>query len=559
MSNKNSKDNGKLRYIAYVRKSEEREERQQLSHAAQERKIKEQFRDLNIVKWMQPESKSAFKPGRPIFNEMLRLVDEGKADGLVFYSPNRASRNEIDAAAVTYRLRSGVLEDLKFCTYNFENTNEGILMLQMLLNQSQYESAKQGKDVKRGMVQKVISGERPGIVPTGYMKQPVVVDGEPVRVKDKIVTKTVSDPERIDLVRKMWTMLLSEVYTPRQIRQIANEKWHYTLRRTKKTGGKPIGLSSIYRIFNNPFYAGYIVHEGEWHKGQHEPIITIEEFDRAQVILGNRGKPRLGANGYAYTSLIKCGECGCSIVAKTNRKFVKREGKTATYVHYYCTRKSDTRPCTQSKYTRLEDLEAEIDAELGKYTILPEFRDLALEILNREHKVEVKERNQVYRMQQSKRAQVQKQLDELVDMRTRGLLDDDEYRDQKNRLKHQLLRVDEELGNTEKRADDWLELTEKAFNFATYARVHFRTGDLAAKRDILMTLGENLLLKDQKLTLTPSEWLVPIGKQYPAVEKAYLRKVRTNKKATSKEKEMALSSVSETWRARWDSNPRHPA
>ena len=109
---------------------------------------------------------------------MLRLIDAGIADGLVFYSPNRASRNEIDAAAITYRLRGSALKDLKFCTYSFENTNEGILMLQMLLSQSQYESAKQGKDVKRGMVQKAISGERPGIVPTGYMKAPVMVEGQ---------------------------------------------------------------------------------------------------------------------------------------------------------------------------------------------------------------------------------------------------------------------------------------------------------------------------------------------------------------------------------------------
>ena len=102
-----SNDTNKLRYIAYVRKSEERQERQQLSHQAQIRKIKEQFPGMNIVKWMEPESRSAFKPGKPIFNEMLKMVDEGKADGLVFYAPNRASRIEIDAAAITYRLRAG--------------------------------------------------------------------------------------------------------------------------------------------------------------------------------------------------------------------------------------------------------------------------------------------------------------------------------------------------------------------------------------------------------------------------------------------------------------------
>jgi site-specific DNA recombinase len=553
-------DNNKsLRYIAYIRKSEEREERQQLSHEAQRRKIKEQFPDLTIVKWMDPESRSAFKPGRPIFDEMIRLIDGGKADGLVFYSPNRASRNEIDAAAITYRLRGSALKDLKFCTYSFENTNEGILMLQMLLSQSQYESAKQGKDVKRGMVQKAISGERPGIVPTGYMKVPVTVDGQVIMAKDKVITKTVFDPERIELVKKMWTMLLSGVYTPRQIRKIANEEWNYTLRKTRKTGGKPIGLSSIYRIFNNLFYTGSVVHEGEVYAGVHEGIITLKEFDEAQRILGKRGRLRTGEHAHAYTGLVECGECGCSIVGKSNTKFIKGEKRMKTYVHYYCTRKSDLRPCTQSIYTSLEAFEAQVDAELAKYTILPEFRDLALEILNRSHKVEVHDRSKVYKMQQIKRRQVQDQLDSLVDMRTRNLLDDDEYTSQRNRLKAELARIDESLRGTETRADDWLELTEKAFNFATYARIHFRDGDTATKRGILITLGQNLTLKDQKISLTPSKWLVPIAQDYPAIEAKYLSKVRTNKKATPKVKEMALASISDEWRARRDLNPRHPA
>ena len=245
--------------------------------------------------------------------------------------------------------------------------------------------------------------------------------------------------------------------------------------------------------------------------------------------------------------------------AKTNTKFLKGENRMKTYVHYYCTRKSDIRPCNQSIYTSVEAFEAQVDVELAKYTILPEFRDLALEILNRNHKVEVHERSKIYIMQQSKRKQGQAQLDNLVDMRTRDLLDDEEYATQRNRLKAKLLRIDENLRGTETRANDWLELTEKAFNFATYARVHFNKGDTATKRGILMTLGQNLTLKDQKITLTPNEWLVPIAENYPAIEALYLSKVRTNKKATPKVKEMALASVSGKWRARRDSNPRHPA
>lgn len=557
--NKLSHQPRKLRYIAYVRKSEVREDRQELSHIAQINAIKERFPDLNIIEWLDPESKSAFTPGRPIFNDMLEMVQEGKADGIVAWHPNRLSRNEIDSATITYMLRDK-LKDIKFCSYNFDNSAEGIMMLQMVMNQSQYESSKQGRDVKRGMKQKALTGERPGVVPTGYMKITLKDSyGEPIRHKDGYATNTGFDPERIELVKRMWSMLLSGAYTAAEIRRISKDEWGFTIRKTAKTGGGPMSSSSIYRMFNNPFYAGYIKHNGEMHKGNHEAIITLDEFDYAQKLLGAKGKPRKGVNEYAYSGMIKCGECACSIVGKTNTKFVKRENRMVSYVHYYCTRKSEIRICSQTKYTRVENIEAEIDRELAKFTILPEFRDLALKILNRNHVLEVADRTAINESQTKKRSSIQAQLDKLVDMRTRDLLDDAEYMEQRNRLKLELSKADSAIGQTKERSEKWLELTEEVFDFASFARIRFRNGDLKTKRQILATLGENFELKDGKLTLQQSEWLVPIVEQYPDLEKEYLRRVGTNKKATSKEKEEALSLIFDTWRASGDLNPGHPA
>ena len=563
-----------LRYIAYVRKSDPRKERQLLSHKTQARRIKEHFPDLNIVKWLEPESQSAFVPGRPIFNRMLRMIKNGEADGIVCYNTNRLSRNEIDAAEITYMLRQKKILDLKFCNYTFENTPEGIMMLQFLLSQSQYESSKQGKFVSDGMTEKAIGGERPGQVALGYMKVPVLDEKGQLIIKQKdqkVLTQTAKDPERYDLVNKIWRMFLSGTYTVPQIqKQITAEglTTRFVFKKDKnteikiKSGGGPITKTGVYRILTNRYYAGWIYHKGEYHEGNHKRIkmISLEDFDYAQTLLGKKGKPRIGVNEYAYTSILRCGKCGCSIAGKVVHKWVKSEKRMKAFVYYHCTRSSGKRPCDQVKYTTLEQLEAEIDAELAKYTILPEFRDLALEILHRNHKIEVKERNQIFKLQVKKRKQVQEQLDELVSMRTRKLLDDDEYVDQKNKLKFELANVRDGLQNTEQRVDDWLELTEKAFDFATYARIRFQTTkDLKVRRDILLTLGQNLLLKDHKLTLERSEWLVPIAEQYPKLEAKYLRNIRTIKKPSRKERIIALEPIIDSWRAQWDSNPRHAA
>ena len=172
--------------------------------------------------------------------------------------------------------------------------------------------------------------------------------------------------------------------------------------------------------------------------------------------------PRLNKNAYAYTSLIKCGKCGCAVAGKTNEK----------YVHYFCIRKSDKRPCDQTKYTSVEALEEEIENELTKYEILPEFRDLAIDILKRNNTLEVGDREAIYKTQQKARHDTQAKLDGLVDMRLKGQLDDADYDRQRERYKREISGIDELLRGTEKRSDSWLELTEQAFNFATYARHH---------------------------------------------------------------------------------------
>ena len=109
-------------------------------------------------------------------------------------------------------------------------------------------------------------------------------------------------------------------------------------------------------------------------------------------------------------------------------------------------------------------------------------------------------------------------------------------------------KIDEELRGTEDRAEKWLELTEMAFDFATNAQVYFRTGDLRKKRDILMTLGTNLVLKDQKLLLEPNEWLVKLGEGYPAVEAEYLE-ARTENNDPINAKTAALATVNDKWRS----------
>jgi DNA invertase Pin-like site-specific DNA recombinase len=524
-----------IKYFAYLRKSTEEEERQVLSIITQKEKIAEEFGDFDIE--FIEETRSAFLPyNRSAFADMIDRMKRGDRRGLVAWHPDRLSRNEIDAATVTYMIRTGQILDLKFGSYYFDNSPEGIWMLQMALSQSQYSSAKLSKDVKRGMEKKVSMGWRPGVAPLGYLN-----DKESTKGEKKILV----DPESFPLLRKIIDLMLTGSHTPPQILKIATREWGFRTRKSKRRAGGEWSMSGIYKFLTNPFYAGLFKYNGVLYPGKHQPMMTLAEFDKIQELLGRKGKTRPKKHEFAFTGLIRCGECGCLVTAETKNKLLKNGG-ISEHTYYHCTRKKKDIQCSQRKNIPVANLEFQIEQELEKYTILPEFRDWALEVLNRRNNAEIETRKRIYEAQHKALVQTQTELDNLTKMRYRDLIDDEAFLREKDLLQGKIVRLKEELRGTEQRAETWLELTEKTFNFATYARKEFLLGDLKKKREILMALGSNLTLKDGKLFIQANEWLQPIKEKYPALEAEYL-KLEPTKRRMNKAKREGLASL----RARW--------
>ena len=326
--------NTDIKYFIYVRKSSEQKERQNLSIPAQIEQIEKRFGHLDY-ETIQDE-KSAFKPyNRPGFENMMKRIHAGDRTGIIAWHPDRISRNEMDAAAITYALRTDVIHDLLFVNYNFDNTPEGIWMLQLALSQSQLESAKKGKDVKRGERLKCQMGWRPGVAPLGYENYEDHIDK---------VKKVRIDESQRQIVRRMFDLMLTGLYTPPQILTIANDEWGY-----RSKNGKKLVKSGIYNLFTRPFYYGefqFPEDSGEWYEGRHEPYITRAEFDTIQRILGREGRPRSQKHKHSYTGFIRCGECG-GFVTQEHKKKVQKNGTVHHYYLAHCTKRNKTVRCSQ--------------------------------------------------------------------------------------------------------------------------------------------------------------------------------------------------------------------
>lgn len=506
MENKKDK---KLVYFLYARKSSESEDRQVQSIEDQVNRLKELANNYGIsIKEILTEAKSAKKPNnRPVFADMLARIEKGEAQGILCWQINRLSRNPVDSGTLGWMLQQNVIQSIQTMDREYL-PDDNVLLFSIESGQANQFIIDLKKNSMRGMVGKADRGWLPSRAPLGYLN-------------DKLEHTIIEDPERFHLVRKMWDMMLTGNYTPPQIREIANSEWGFRTPKTKRDGGVEIANSVIYKMFTNLFYTGMFMWNGNTYNGNHKAMITLEEYDRVQVIMGKNGKPRAQTHEFAYTGLMRCEVCGSMYTAIEKTKMVR--GELKTYVYYHCTRRKKGVKCDQRSPMTLKDLEDQIDIDLERHTILPTFQKWALEILNRNNDKEIEERTKITETQHKNLTDTQKELDTLTKMRYRELIDDETFIKERDELKAKIAKFKALVGETENRAEKWLELTEKTFTFACYARKEFITGGLDKKREIFSALGENFLVKDKKTHITPNEWFVPIEKAYPALEEEYKR------------------------------------
>ena len=379
---------------------------------------------------------------------MMKRIERGEANGILCWQINRLTRNPIDSGKISWLLQQGILKSIQSIDRQYL-PEDNVLLFSVESGVANQYILDLSKNTKRGMRCKLEKGWQTGMPPLGYLNDK----------ENKII---VNDPERFNLIRKMWDLMLTGIYTPPKILDIANKDWGFRTRKFKRVGGKELSRSGIYQIFTNLFYAGIILNNGVQYDGKHEPIVTLDEYDRVQMLLGRKGKPRPKTHLFAFTGMIRCSECGCIYTAETKKKLLRKTRELKEYTYYHCTRKTKRVKCTQKKVIRDDDLEFQIKKEIVLCAILPKFLQWALEGLRQRKGVEVENRTTIYETLNKTLAQTQKELDELTKMRYRQLIDDDAFIREKNDLQGKIIQIKGQLGDTETRAKEWLEDTERA-------------------------------------------------------------------------------------------------
>lgn len=467
-----------MNYFLYCRKSTEAEDRQVMSIDSQRAELERAFcanPNLRIVERLS-EAKSAKAPGRPVFDEMIRRIEAGEAEGVIAWAPDRLARNSIDGGHLVYLLDTGVLKDLKFATYTFENNSQGKFMLNIMFGYSKYYSDNLSEVVKRGNRAKLERGWRPNAAPTGYLNDPV---GKTI----------VIDPERFEQVRGLFRLVL-EGESAMGAWRIAHDDWKMTTRPIRR-GGARIGRNSVHQILTNPFYAGVIRWGGQSYPGRHRPAVTWAAFEAVQARIRSPHRPSPKRRVFAYTGLIRCGACGRGVTAerKTNRY-----GRA--YVYYHCS----NRPTCREPSVERRDLDRQIGDALRRFVLPPSLERhvrRGLEALELEH---VEQRAARAGAAQAEVAELDRQSRSLTDLRLREVLTEAEFVAERERLgKARRIAVEQAQATTTPTRT--IEPAATLLAFSKYAVDWFSGGEDSDKRRILQTVTSNPTLSGKKLSI----------------------------------------------------------
>ena len=459
------------KYFIYARKSTEDEERQRLSIPAQIDELRSfaKKEGLTVVDSL-IESKTAKKPGRKIFNNLIERIQLGEANGILSWHPDRLARNAVDAGMIIHLLDTGKLLDLKFPTLQFQNNPQGKFMLSIAFGTSKYYVDNLAINTKRGLLAKAKRGGYPGQAPLGYRNK--VVNNQKVIVIDKKASP---------FIRKTFEMFATGKYSLKDISEFL-AKHDYKTRPTKIGDGyKHFKSCKIRHLLSNPFYYGVFRYNGEYFQGKHKPLISKKLFDQVQRVIEkrcwrhqrNKSNNKRGYKSFLFSNLIKCGECDYHVTSQTKTRHYKN-GNSQAFHYYHCSKGSKTKKCFQP-YLRKEKALKDLFTICQKVS-LPENK--ANWLLARLTDDEQKKQDQLSQVKAKLTHQlkgVNTKLSKLLTLHLDNLIDREEYLTQKNQLMSKKKTIEENLINL---ADYQLDNVSKAKDFV---RLTIQAGKISKK------------------------------------------------------------------------------
>lgn len=374
-----------------------------------------QSHNIKILKVFVERGESAKFADRTQLLELIDFCRQNKdtVKVLLVWKIDRFARNVTDHFSIKATLaKYGVR--IVSVTEPIDTNPEGKLMETILAGFAQFDNDIRAMRTVQGMRRKLQEGIFPWKPPLGY--KTVTKSGEKKTEPDQ------PNQPVFGLLQKAWREFATGAYTKAEIQRLMTN-WGIQTER-----GRPLSAQSIDNLFSNPYYAGILVDSwsGAEHEGKHVAMVNRSEYARVQQIIDGRNQSvphQKQRPEFPLRGLVRCQRCLRYLTGSFTR------GRTQYYPYYHCSKPS----CDRKSYSANE-----MHGEFGVFleTIAPEpqlvgrLGELIIRAANGRQATFKAKRTR----RQAELTRIKKQTQELIRMRTEGLITDQEFLEQKTVL-----------------------------------------------------------------------------------------------------------------------------
>ena len=459
-------------FFGYVRVSTARQGEQGVSLQQQREAIARhaQRSGFEVAQWFE-EQETAAKRGRPVFGRMLKLLQQGRARGVIIHKIDRSARNLKDWADLGELIDQGI--EVHFANESLDlNSRGGRLSadIQAVVASDYIRNLRE--ETKKGFYGRLKQGLLPMPAPLGYRN---IGGGKPKEI----------DPQTAPLVRQVF-----ELYSTARFGfpQLLVEIERLGLR---GRSGKFITKNGLSKLLNNRFYTGliHIAKTGESFAGVHEPLISNALFDRVQDILHGRTNTRTQRHDFLFRRRLVCKACWHTLIGETHKSFV----------YYRC----QVRACPTTAI-REEAAENAILSRLIRLRLHPEEQRYCLQELAKLRADASKRQEEIVSGLQLQLGQIEDRLTRLTDAYIDRLIDKDTFEQRKTTLLMERRQLEDSLlqwqGGKHSETDELQEILERGDS----AYSAYNSGNVPDKRDLVDTITSNRLLDRKSLEVALS-------------------------------------------------------
>lgn len=376
---------GPLRVALYIRVSGEEQKIKGLSLEAQQERLEEYARQQGwvVVGIYIDAAKTARKDmrKRSEFQKMISSVKRDEIDLLLFCRLDRWFRSVADYYKIMEILQTHHC-DWKTTDEEYDtSTANGRLYINVKLSIAQNEAD--------------ICSERISVVFDSKVQHGTVVSGScPFGYVVNEEKRLVIDPDAAAIVRDAFNYYESSV------------SQRGTIRHIRETYGVNWCDATFRRMLSERLYTGVYDSRGRYNENFCEPIISKEQFEHVQVLIGRNARSVPSGKVYIFTSVLKCAECNHNLVGYV----------TGPYYYYRCNQHFQRGRCSHNKSVRESYVEEWLFEHLGE----------ELERCKLEWDVQAAERKK--KMHSTDKAVLKRKLTKLKELYMDDLINIEEYK-----------------------------------------------------------------------------------------------------------------------------------